>query len=83
VRPFELEITPWQESRAESTVAATVRFIAAAGPAVRLELQREDTGNALEAEISRERYRELELRIGDKVGVTPRNVRVFADGPKS
>ena len=78
VRPFELEITPWAESSAETSVVATIRFIAAAGPSVRLELQREDTGNALEAEISRERYRQLELRIGDKVGVAPRNVRVFS-----
>jgi len=81
VRPFELEITPFPEIRADSTVVATVRFIAAAGPAVRLELQREDTGNALEAEISRERYRELELSVGDKVGVTPRNLRVFEKEP--
>ena len=58
-----------------------VRFIAAAGPSVRLELEREDTGRTLDAEISRERYRELELGIGDKVGVTPRNLRVFAPGP--
>jgi sulfate transport system ATP-binding protein len=71
-------------------VAATVRFIAAAGPAVRIELQRDDTGDnagdtagtALEAEISRERYRELDLAVGDKVGVTPRNLRVFANGQK-
>jgi sulfate/thiosulfate transport system ATP-binding protein len=83
VRPFELEITPWSEDHADATVVATVRFIAAAGPSVRLELKREDTGNALEAEISRERYRELELSIGDKVGVTPRTLRVFENGAKS
>ena len=80
VRPFELEITPYSESLADTTVTATVRFIAAAGSSVRLELQREDTGSALEAEISRERYRELALSTGDKVGVTPRNLRVFENG---
>jgi sulfate/thiosulfate transport system ATP-binding protein len=79
VRPFELEIMPYSESVATTDVAATVRFIAAAGPSVRLELQRHDTGKSLDAEISRERYRELELRIGDKVGVAPRNLRVFAN----
>jgi sulfate transport system ATP-binding protein len=82
VRPFELEISRWPESRdgtpAAATIAATVRFIAAAGPSVRLELQRHDNGNALEAEISRERFLELALAIGDQVGVTPRNLRVFA-----
>jgi sulfate/thiosulfate transport system ATP-binding protein len=78
VRPYELEITPhW--ATGDGTVVATIRFIAAAGPSVRLELQRDDTGNALEAEISRERYRELALNVGDKVGVTARNMRVFAE----
>jgi sulfate/thiosulfate transport system ATP-binding protein len=81
VRPFELEISRLSESGANA-VLATVRFIAAAGPSVRLELEREDTGRALDAEISRERYRELELGIGDKVGVTPRNLRVFAPTPE-
>ena len=79
VRPFDLEISRLSEGRANA-VLATVRFIATAGPSVRLELEREDTGRALDAEISRERYRELELGVGDKVGVTPRNLRVFAPG---
>ena len=77
VRPYELEITP-QAEHAKGAVLAKVRHIAAAGPAVRLELLREDTGHALEAEISRDRYRQLRLSIGDTVGVTARNVRVFA-----
>jgi sulfate transport system ATP-binding protein len=77
VRPYELEITRQTET-ANGAVLAKVRHIAAAGPAVRLELLREDTGHALEAEISRDRYRELRLSIGDTVGVTARNVRVFA-----
>ena len=78
VRPFELEITPYSDRHVDATIVATVRFIAAAGPSVRLELQRDDTGNTLEAEISRERFRQLEVAVGDKVGVTPRNLRVFA-----
>jgi sulfate/thiosulfate transport system ATP-binding protein len=77
VRPYELEIT-LQSETAHGVVLAKIRHIAAAGPAVRLELLREDTGHALEAEISRDRYRQLRLSIGDTVGVTPRNVRVFA-----
>jgi sulfate transport system ATP-binding protein len=81
VRPFELEISRLSEGCANA-VLATVRFIAAAGPSVRLELEREDTGRALDAEISRERYRELELGVGDKVGVTSRNLRVFSSGPE-
>jgi len=40
-------------------------------------LQREDTGQSLEAEIPRDRYRELDLKVGDRVDLTPRNLRVF------
>ena len=58
---------------------ATVRYIGAAGPVVRVEVQREDTGNSLDAEISRERFRELDLKVGDKVDVIARNLRVFDD----
>ena len=77
VRPYELEITSPSDAR-QGAVMAKVRHIAATGPAVRLELLRDDTGQALEAEITRDRYRQLHLSIGDTVGVTARNVRVFA-----
>ncbi len=77
VRPHELEIVPWLESQ-NGAVAATIRYIAAAGSVVRLELLREDTNSSLDVEISRERFRNSALRVGDKVGVTPRNLRVFA-----
>jgi sulfate transport system ATP-binding protein len=76
VRPYELEITRMPEI-GSGAVVASVQFIASAGPMVRVELQREDTGNSLDAEITRDRFRELKLNVGDKVGVTPRNLRVF------
>jgi sulfate transport system ATP-binding protein len=82
VRPFELEIARWSENASGSAVEATVSFVAQAGSSVRLELHREDTGHDLEAEISRERYRELDLAIGDKVGVTARNIRRFTGAVK-
>ncbi len=75
-RPYELDIARHSATKT-GAVLATVRYIASAGPVVRLELKREDTGNSLDAEISRERYRELGLNVGDKVDVTPRNLRVF------
>jgi sulfate transport system ATP-binding protein len=82
VRPHELEIVPWPEAQngdaQNGAIAATIRYIAAAGPVVRLELLREDTNSSLDVEISRERFRDSALRVGDKVGVTPRNLRVFA-----
>jgi sulfate transport system ATP-binding protein len=76
VRPHELEVAAHSEN-ARGAVVATIRYIGSAGPVVRLELQREDSGSSLDAEISRERYRELGLRVGDKVDVTARNLRVF------
>jgi sulfate transport system ATP-binding protein len=81
VRPSELDLARLPEF-SEGTVVASVRFIAAAGPTVRVELQREDTGVSLDAEITRDRYRELALAVGDKVSVTPRNLRVFDPGPE-
>ena len=78
VRPYELDLSR-HTGNANGAVIATVRYIGAAGPVVRLELQREDSGSALDAEISRERFRELRLSVGDKVEVTARNLRTFED----
>ena len=75
-RPYELEISRTPED--EGAVAATIRYIGAAGPVVKLELLREDNGDRLDAELSRERYRELKLKVGDTVGVMARNLRVFS-----
>jgi sulfate transport system ATP-binding protein len=49
------------------TVSAMVKFISSAGAVVRLELEREDNAGALEAEITRQRYHELDLKAGQKV----------------
>jgi sulfate transport system ATP-binding protein len=76
VRPYELDVARPSPARA-GAVIATIRYISSAGPLVRLELQRDDSGNSLDAEISRERFRDLGLSVGDKVDVTPRNLRVF------
>ncbi len=76
VRPYELDVARPSAAR-PGTVIATIRYISSAGPLVRLELQRDDSGNSLDAEISRERFQALGLSVGDKVDVTPRNLRVF------
>ncbi len=80
VRPFELDITRTTEPASEGVVTAKVRFIGSAGPVVRLELEREDTAEALDAEITRDRFRELALRVGERVKVTPRNLITFEGG---
>jgi sulfate transport system ATP-binding protein len=77
VRPHDIEISR-DESRNPDAVLATVRFIGAAGAVVRVELRREDSGAAVEAEITREQYRTLALQIGDHVSIIPRYARDFS-----
>jgi sulfate transport system ATP-binding protein len=77
-RPYELDLSRHTED-GSGAVVATVSYIGAAGPVVRIELRRVDSGLSLDAEISRERFRELNLSVGDTVDVMARNLRVFAD----
>ena len=77
VRPHDIEISRYHGHNPVA-IPGTVRFIGAAGGTVRVELQRGDTGVAVEAAITRERYRELELQVGDHVSIAPRHARVFS-----
>jgi sulfate/thiosulfate transport system ATP-binding protein len=64
-------------------IEAVVRHIQPAGPLVRVQLTRSDTSDPIQADLSRERYRELELKAGERMFVTPRNLRVFASGARA
>jgi sulfate/thiosulfate transport system ATP-binding protein len=79
VRPHDLEVSlsDSSEGAGPEAVNAIVKFISSAGAVVRVELQREDNGGGLEAEVTRQRYHELDLKTGQKVRVTARNLRVF------
>lgn len=79
VRPHELEVDLAPEG--DVSAPADVLRVNAAGPAVRLELRRADTGDVLEAEMTRERSLELGVKTGDRLFVTPRRLRVFEQGP--
>lgn len=79
VRPHELEVDLVPEG--DGSAPADVLRVNAAGPAVRLELRRVDTGDFLEAELSRERSLELGVKAGARLFVTPRRLRVFEQGP--
>ena len=74
VRPHDLGIA---RKPSANDIKAIIRYVASTGPVVRLELERNDNGQMLEAEIPHEQYRELQLAVGDEVGVSPRNPRVF------
>ena len=76
VRPHDLEIE--KVKRAETpALEAIINYVHAIGPLVRLELQQTNQADNIEAELTQERFRELDISEGDRVYVYPRNVRVF------
>ncbi len=77
VRPHELEISRTSEDVA---IAVTVSSIHLLGPMVHLELLPKDSSEVLEAELTKEHYRQLNLQKGDKVFVKPRKMRLFMGG---
>lgn len=79
VRPHDIEIHKVRNGDAPA-FEAVVRHIHAIGSLVRLELQRADQAELIEAELTQERFRELNLAQGEHVFIYPRNVRVFLEG---
>jgi sulfate transport system ATP-binding protein len=75
VRPYDIEISRTRHSSDE--IEANVRHIQGAGAVARFELERLDTLEIIEAELTKERYRELDLRAGERVFIRPRNLKVF------
>lgn len=75
VRPHDVTID--REGTSSGAVQAKVVHVHAVGRSVHIELKREDTEQFLEAELTRERYRELELKVGEDVFVKPNQLRVF------
>lgn len=74
-RPHDLEIS--RQPREEGFIRANVLFIRAVGPSVNVELKRIDTDEYLEAELSKELFKELELMVGEDVFVRPKELKVF------
>jgi sulfate transport system ATP-binding protein len=77
VRPHDIDVQ--RQRNGAATIEATVRHISAVGPVVRLELERHDNGDVLQAELTRERYQEMGLRAGEHVHVKPRKLQVFLE----
>jgi sulfate transport system ATP-binding protein len=77
VRTYEVELEPSPTST--SSLEAVVRHLRAFGPAVRVELDLVEGGRTIEAHIPRERFEALGLTKGQRVHVSPTNVRVFAE----
>jgi len=76
VRPHDLLVS--RDGAGRGAIAVTVEHIMPIGPTVRLLLSREGAPDVpIEAELDKERYRQLTLREGERVFLTPRRPRVF------
>ena len=78
VRPHEIEIERSTYS-SEAALAARVVHVLSVGPIVRLELVRDNDEDKkpIQVEISKERFRELQLVKGDEVFIKPRRLNLF------
>ena len=75
VRPHHLSIDRLQQ--ADDAIPAIVKFSHSVGPLVYIEMKLQDSDEYVEAEISKEKFTELNLKIGEVVFVRPKEVRVF------
>ncbi|MEI7681956.1 MAG: sulfate/molybdate ABC transporter ATP-binding protein, partial [Betaproteobacteria bacterium] len=76
VRPHDIEILAAND--AGESLKAVVRKCLAIGPNVRIDLERLDGGQSIQAEIDKERFIALGIAAGDKVSVRSRRHRFFA-----
>jgi sulfate transport system ATP-binding protein len=70
-----------REPNGNESLSAIIVQIQAVGPNVKLRLKRSENEDVLEAEITREKQRELDLKTGETIFVKPRLVRVFISDP--
>jgi sulfate/thiosulfate transport system ATP-binding protein len=75
VRPYDVELA--RQPGSPRSVEATVRHVRRLGPLVRLELDRVEGGQVIEAEVPRDRFDQLALAVGERVHVQPSRVRHF------
>jgi len=75
VRTWDVELA--RQPDGERSIETVLRHVRRYGPMVRLELDRVDDGQVIQAEIPRSRFEELALALGDRVFVKPRNPGIF------
>jgi sulfate transport system ATP-binding protein len=77
VRPHDVEISRVSDS--QFSIAATIVHVSAAGPIARIQMVRTDTGEPIEAELTREKYRGEKYEHGERVFIKVSNPRVFVE----
>lgn len=80
VRPHDVELEPENGQEHQYAIKARVQHIFSAGNYGRVTLERLGTHEPFEAEVPRERLRELNLEPGSQVSVVFRHVRLFPKG---
>lgn len=75
VRPHDIEIN--RVLNGEPALAVQITHILSVGPIVRLELTQNTDSSIIHAEISKERFRELQLTRGEQVFIKPRRLDLF------
>ncbi|KAA0966350.1 sulfate/molybdate ABC transporter ATP-binding protein [Sporosarcina sp. ANT_H38] len=75
VRPHDMTIE--REGTDPEAVKAKIIHIHVVGRTVQVELKRQDNDQFLEAELTKERYRELNVKVGEDVYIKPNQLRVF------
>jgi sulfate transport system ATP-binding protein len=74
-RPYEIEIL--LEPDGEDAIAATVEHVVTRGSVIRVELATTESTQTIEADLTRERLKDLALEKGQGVYVRPTALRVF------
>ena len=77
VRPHNVHVA--KSKNGVASIEVKVTHVHAAGPIARVELARADNGEEIEAEISRQRFQELGLQIGDTAYASLHDARIYAD----
>jgi sulfate transport system ATP-binding protein len=75
VRPHNIHLT--RSKNGEPVIEVKVRHIHAAGATARVELERTDNGEGIEAEVPRLEEQQLALKVGETAFVSLREARVF------
>jgi sulfate transport system ATP-binding protein len=77
-RPYEIEIL--LEPEGDDSIAATVEHVVTRGSVMRVELATGADARTIEADLTRERLRDLALEKGQEVFIRPTSLRVFEGG---